>query len=170
MVGPINFTASFPRKRESHCCAEVSEIPAFAGMTLCVGGVTLREHDAVDNRARKKPGCHCWHPGSSSSDSCSTQVALEGQRPAQGRLELADRTESVGVDPQGPQGLGIGLPSRLDSRRNGSGAAEYIDEIAKGRKQTRVAQGAHCHFLPGPRPNCRVAFMTVQMGSIGYLR
>src|SRR5690606_14031565 len=62
--------------------------------------------------------------------------------PRRGDLELADRTESVGIDTQGLEVPGLGNTPGLDRRRGSDSAAKDIDKAAKGCKQ-RFAGGAH---------------------------
>ena len=85
-----------------------------------------------------------WSSGLFNISGLLGRVTVEGgARGGQGRLELADGTESVAVDAEGLEVPSLGLPSRLDRRCCGSCAAKYIRNSAKGRKQVLAAQGAH---------------------------
>jgi hypothetical protein len=100
----------------------------------------------MQTAAQKSPDADQGIRAFLSFDRCSMQVAEEEAAPLIKSLELADRTESVGLDAQDAKVVGLGLPSRLNSRCSGSCTAKDIGDSAKGRKQTSVAQAAHDHL------------------------
>jgi hypothetical protein len=120
--------------------------------------VSLSNHEVVPTK-NKSPDASCEASGLSHVGRYLGRVAEGGKRPASSDLELADRTESVGVDAKGPEVLGLWSTPTFNRVGNSSCAAEDFNKGIQGRKE--LAGGAHLSNPFRNRPNCRFAFMSV---------